>query len=661
MYWKKSFILVILMFFAVISNVFSQVENEINHPDIDIKVYVGFESYYRYQQWSVVNIVIKNDGAYFKGELELRVRDYSHNNKSIKRAVELPSSTLKKFQLYLSPSSSYYYGDDLIVKLLNNHGKTIASSIQEIKQIDHSQGLMLVLSKNTHELNYLSGTQTHIWGGSDLMVIYPPSENLPGNWIGYEGVDLIVLNNFSLTDELDGPQREAIENWVKAGGKLLVSASGDPLQFSGTFIEDILPVLPKDNIVVSNMKCLENYTENPIKVISPGVSIVSSNVKKEDTEVILDQEGIPFIAASHYGAGSVYFMAFDITKEPFKNWDHKLLFWEKFLSEVYSSAIFCPPVSDYDGTRILFDIPTLKPPSFKFIGLLLFVYILLVGPVNYWILKKWDKREFAVITIPVLVMFFSFGTYIMGYSSKGGDIRLTQASIINVKEESSFGETFISLFSPSKTDYKMEFCSKNTVCDTASTNNEMWNDILIREEEFFSLENINLNMWSVMVSKAWSVKDLSGKITLCDVDFKMKNGFLAELNGTILNETGLVIEDCCIIYNSSQIGFMGDVKKGKTPVQISFPENQPGGHSFMAKEWKRKAGFDEEEVEDKIMSNLTDKVMEYIYNGGHKGNLMLCGWNREPYIDVKLSHNAQRDYINLLMINLLEGDIEDIK
>src|SRR5205085_852445 len=67
----------------------------------------------------------------------------------------------------------------------------------------------------------------------------------------------------------------------------------------------------------------------------------------------------------------------------------------------------------------LFDLPVLDLPEPLGIAIFLLVYILLIGPVNFIVLRRMRRAELAWITIPALVLIFSVGAYLIGYQSKG--------------------------------------------------------------------------------------------------------------------------------------------------------------------------------------------------------------------------------------------------
>ena len=54
-------------------------------------------------------------------------------------------------------------------------------------------------------------------------------------------------------------------------------------------------------------------------------------------------------------------------------------------------------------------MPALALPSIEGLLLLLLGYIVLIGPINYLVLRRLDRREWAWVTMPLLVVGFTAG------------------------------------------------------------------------------------------------------------------------------------------------------------------------------------------------------------------------------------------------------------
>src|SRR5207244_3672137 len=74
------------------------------------------------------------------------------------------------------------------------------------------------------------------------------------------------------------------------------------------------------------------------------------------------------------------------------------------------------------------DIPTI---SFGWVMLFLLLFIALVGPLDYLLLKKVFKRlELTWVTFPAIVIMASVFAYCAAYSLKGEDLRVNKIDLI---------------------------------------------------------------------------------------------------------------------------------------------------------------------------------------------------------------------------------------
>ena len=65
------------------------------------------------------------------------------------------------------------------------------------------------------------------------------------------------------------------------------------------------------------------------------------------------------------------------------------------------------------------NLPSLAlPPLGGLLGILI-GYIALIGPLNYIILRRLDRREWAWITMPILIVGFAVGAYGFGSALRG--------------------------------------------------------------------------------------------------------------------------------------------------------------------------------------------------------------------------------------------------
>src|SRR5581483_8810376 len=73
--------------------------------------------------------------------------------------------------------------------------------------------------------------------------------------------------------------------------------------------------------------------------------------------------------------------------------------------------------------RTMEEFKGVTPVSFGWVALFILVYIALVGPLDYLILKKVFRRlELTWITFPVVVLAVSVAAYFTAYALKGEDL-----------------------------------------------------------------------------------------------------------------------------------------------------------------------------------------------------------------------------------------------
>ena len=88
---------------------------------------------------------------------------------------------------------------------------------------------------------------------------------------------------------------------------------------------------------------------------------------------------------------------------------------------------------------------------FSFVALMIIFYILLIGPGDYFFLRKIVRRmEWTWLSFPVIVVVVSGAAYMLAYYLKGDQLRVNQADLVDVDAASGFvrGATWLNIFSP---------------------------------------------------------------------------------------------------------------------------------------------------------------------------------------------------------------------
>jgi hypothetical protein len=326
-------------------------------------------------------------------------------------------------------------------------------------------------------------------------------ERLPRRWFGYDCVDLAILctdNKAFLKDLLKTPNRprlEALAEWVRRGGRLIVSVSWRNQEDVQELLKVArLPELllkPEENEKPSVGRMIqvqdwagENGRNKPFFEPDQDPLRIAKLRADPGAEVILTEEGYPLMVRTPWGRGNVTLLAFDVAKAPFTAWEGAPAFWEVTVQRLAPRALkpgdqALQPrvrlgprgqeVEASDLTTILqqeldrFDTP---PISFGWVALFILLYILVVGPLDYFLLKKVFKRlELTWITFPAIVLAISLIAYFTAYAVKGKELKINKLDLVDVdlrsdldeelrpRKATAYGSTWFTILSPQIKNY----------------------------------------------------------------------------------------------------------------------------------------------------------------------------------------------------------------
>jgi hypothetical protein len=310
---------------------------------------------------------------------------------------------------------------------------------------------------------------------------------LPNRWFVYEPIDLMILatgnrdNLNALLNEQEG-RKDALIDWVRHGGRLIVSVGRNQDVVAG--IKALQPVLPVAitglKQKVAELRRMATWTgpqpkafQNPTSRNNPGtrppvdVAKLERKPGREIDVLLSEQEDFPLIVRGSYGLGQVTVVAFDLDAQPFTAWapSGQRDFWKKLLEytappapndqmmqggRMVSNQNVDPDLATkLEGQLEVFDdVPVI---SFGWVALFILLYILVVGPLDYFFLKKVVKRlELTWITFPTVVITISVAAYFTAYWLKGNDQKINKLDVIDIDAQTGtvFGNSWFTIFSP---------------------------------------------------------------------------------------------------------------------------------------------------------------------------------------------------------------------
>ncbi len=281
-------------------------------------------------------------------------------------------------------------------------------------------------------------------------VLVAAAADLPTEWYGYEGVDTVVLSGArpqQYQPHADmAPRIAALARWVELGGRVVIfcGATADELLAGGGPLAPLAPGRFTGELA-------------PLVVATPLEVFASAAAPLTRTEVrtirvphLVDVEGelvaqgagqLPLVVRTRRGLGEITFVAVDPEAEPFAGWSDRTGLLRQSL------AWPAPPTAagrGLDGASAA-DLTNqlrraldqqfmgVQTVSFATVALLVIGYIALVGPGDFFLLRRVLKRmELTWLTFPLLIIGTSAAAYALAYRTKGVALRANQLEIVDV-------------------------------------------------------------------------------------------------------------------------------------------------------------------------------------------------------------------------------------
>jgi hypothetical protein len=324
---------------------------------------------------------------------------------------------------------------------------------------------------------------------------------LPDRWYGYDAADLVVLatgsasvQNFLaplFTDPQHKPRLDALLEWVRRGGRLVVSV-GQNAGVAASFpvLQELLPMrLPAENLTEQVKDLAMEWHTHTVGEKKTKLNALAAKggtfplvrfepqpnrgarqlVPPADT---LRREGARrAIVQAPYGLGRVTLVGFDLDRSPFVDYDERPRAWDLILRECGANRApqsFNKNNYSYSGIAedelanemrqhadAFASVPVI---SFGWVAAFIVLYTLLIGPVEYYVLKKVFKRlELTWITFPIIVLTVSAIAYFSAYALKGSDMKVNKIDIVDVDPATNrvYGRTWFTVFSPRIDTYRV--------------------------------------------------------------------------------------------------------------------------------------------------------------------------------------------------------------
>jgi hypothetical protein len=442
--------------------------------------------------WTPVWVQLRGGNERFSGFMDLIVADDDGTPTTFRMPVDVAANQSARFTAYGRPGSRQ---PEFTIRLLDQNGRRVGGASQDTgmpqppESIMPDESLILTMGRpqGVETIADLPGFQVSARGaaragstGVEVVTarIDPQLGSMPGRWYGYDAARAIVVDTSDRETiaALDALRGQPLVDWVARGGHLVVAVGANWQAVADSILGPILPGRPTGQERVTSLEALDIFAGSNKPITPPGAPPVMVT-KLEDLDerggaVLSGMSKLPLVVRGAHGFGRVTLIALDVDQKPFADWPDRSLFWVRALDLKRprgdqagagpnfggGGRFYQYGVSDLSSQlRVALEqFPGVKLIPFGWVAFFIFLYILLIGPGDYFFLKKVLKRmELTWITFPTIVVTVSLVAYYAAYVLKGNDLLVNKLDVVDIDQAAGMmrGHTWISLFSPQNRDY----------------------------------------------------------------------------------------------------------------------------------------------------------------------------------------------------------------
>lgn len=390
---------------------------------------------------------------------------------------------------------------------------------------------------------------------------------LPTSSLALDGVDMIVLGPGEWT-RVGRRRQDALVAWVLSGGHLVVPMGGRPDRFRGTVVEELLPVRLEGSVRLSSAMSLAR-TFGPEEDMEPLGDLrpfqVTRGRPRRGARVLASEGDVPLLCRWRYGDGEVSFLATGLFDSPLADRGGRVRrqIWEEEMrrARLHRMGRLRPQLDSltYDDRELderwnrlrrALAVEDLQAPSSLILLAFILTYLVVIGPLQYFVLARMKRLEAAWLVTPVAVLLFSLVAFAIGSFRGGSDSVLSALTVWHRQEDCRYGRRlrFFKVFSDWNRDYAFRAVGRDaSVTPFPSMNAYTWQNLpwVGRprwSEDGLSLEAHPIHLWA---EAAFVASDLVEDGPRIQSDLRREGeritGWIANRGEQVLSHVQLVV------------------------------------------------------------------------------------------------------------------------
>ena len=610
-----------------------------NPPQMTARVLLAGHA--RVGAWMAISVDVTSEGPTIEGELRMAAGAQRNTQYSV--PIELAAPRAHKVQvLYAQPPS---FGAQLEVDLVSN-GQTIIRQPVQFTAHDANQLVVGIVAEKPQGivpgLDLLPSAN-----GTGAAKVQLTTADLPERVEGWSGIDRLIWQDVD-TSTLSQLQLDALRGWLAGGGRLIIAGGTGGVATLSGLPDDLLPYRPTATTDISASSLSGLLGEVPAD--APDLPALSGTLTRGTA---LATSGDQVVAAeAAYGSGAVTILGFNPATRWIADSHAARSLWRRFIPPRSNGPLVTGDDSQLVGA--VQQQPALALPPIGGLLVLLFGYILLIGPINYLVLRRLDRREWAWLTMPVLIAVFAVGAYAFGAALRGLDVIINEVAIVRGAPDTTEGmaNVYLGVFSPSRNTYQLEFpggalLSSTQTGDFVGSGDSQSLDVL--QGDPARIRDLAVGFNSLRTVRA----ETTAAVPKIHADLNLVDG---TLKGAIRNDSDQTLQRAAIVLRNS-VALINDIPPGEQrPVTMSVGANQFGmsvsdrviGQPVFGDPTTTSATTQQAIVRHAMLDQLTVDQQFGANLGLQSENPVLLAWGTRDIVDIRISGQEPRRTGNVL-------------
>ncbi|MFP4661105.1 MAG: hypothetical protein ACLFPF_02850 [Halanaerobiales bacterium] len=307
-YFKFVIVISFMLFFIFLANAY------VYGQDLSLDIQVGYTDNYVPGDWLPISIIIANEGEVVSGELIITTTNEDVINNEIRETEYIipVSQAARSRKIY---RKTIYYKMNYFSRAnirLESNGRILYENDINLKKI-YQQQKILVVNDSFSGFGFLTDTEEE-----GRLVLYQEVEYLPADWLGYQGIDLLILDKADYT-LLTNNQKRAILDWLELGNTVIISGEGSYQTYNTDLMYQLFPAnyIGKESIEIRD------------------VPAAIWQLRADEYRVVKKTGDMALALGRQHGDGQVIFSLVD-----FQNPEVKELYYKELLGLAEADAFF---------------------------------------------------------------------------------------------------------------------------------------------------------------------------------------------------------------------------------------------------------------------------------------------------------------------------------